>query len=272
MRKLALSAAFICAFGAQAVAWGPEGHSTVAEIAQRRSLASIASWADNVRFFRPNTANWHFVDMPIASTAYDPQRDCKADPKKGDCVIAELDRLRNDLRCAKDDAAKAEALKFAVHFVGDIHQPLHTVSDAIGGNTIAVDVFMRGQKSCSGKCEPEHMASNFHKAWDSDLINKMVWDWGNYVDRLEDGWLKSAEAKQEAAETAPVDHATIVEWAEETHKDAIAVWNLRPADNVLTDDYLNKVVPVLDHQLGIAGLRLARFLNRAYASEQCPVH
>ena len=118
MRKLALSAAFICVFGAQAVAWGPEGHSTVAEIAQRRlspqaaamverllgkgdSLASIASWADNVRFLRPTTANWHFVDMPIASTTYDPERDCKPDPKKGDCVIAELDRLRNDCAAAK---------------------------------------------------------------------------------------------------------------------------------------------------------------------------
>ncbi len=50
------------------------------------------------------------------------------------------------------------------------------------------------------------------------------------------------------------------------------MWNLRPADNVLTDDYLNKVVPVLDRQLGRAGLRLARFLNQAYASRSCPVH
>ena len=106
----------------------------------------------------------------------------------------------------------------------------------------------------------------------SDLINKMVWDWGNYVDRLEDGWLKSADAKREAADRAPIDHATFVKWAEETHKDAIVVWNLRPADNVLTDDYLNKVVPVLDRQLGRAGLRLARFLNQAYASRSCPVH
>jgi hypothetical protein len=48
-------------------------------------------------------------------------------------------------------------------------------------------------------------------------------------------------------------------------------WNLRPADNVLDDTYLNAVVPVLDRQLGLGGLRLARFLNQAYASQSCPV-
>ena len=289
MRKLVMSAALIWGLAAPAVAWGPEGHSIVAEIAQRRlspqaaamverllgpggSVAAVASWADNVRFFRPVTANWHFVDMPIASTTYEPQRDCEPYPKKGDCVIAELDRLRNDLRCAKDDAAKLEALKFAVHFVGDIHQPLHTVGDAVGGNAIAVDVFMRGQKSCSGKCDPDHMPSNFHKAWDSDLINKMVWDWGAYVDRLEGGWLKSADARHEQDANAPIDHATIVNWAEQTHKAAEQVWELRPANNVLDDNYLNAVLPVLDRQLGVAGLRLARFLNQAYASQSCPVH
>ncbi|MGH9807625.1 MAG: S1/P1 nuclease, partial [Terriglobia bacterium] len=202
MRKTALSAVLLCLFGTQALAWGPEGHSVVAEIAQRRlsphaekmvkrllgrghSLAAVASWADDERSKRPETSNWHFVDMPLSATTYDPQRDCKDDPKKGDCVIAELDRLRNDLRCAKDNDARAEALKFAVHFVGDIHQPLHTVLEEHGGNGIAVDVFMRGIKACSGKCEPQHMASNFHKAWDEDLINMVVWDWGAYVDRLE---------------------------------------------------------------------------------------
>ena len=287
MRTLVLSAALVCGLSAQGLAWGPEGHSVVAEVAQRRlspqatkmvehllgeggSLASIASWADNVRVLRPSTANWHFVDLPLASDSYDPQRDCKADTKKGDCVVAELDRLRDELRCAKDDAGKREALKFAVHFLGDIHQPLHTVGDAVGGNAIKVDVFMRGQKNCGGPCELTHMSSNFHKAWDGDLINKMVWDWGAYVDRLEDGWLKSADAKPEQDASAPIDHAAIVKWAEETHKAAEKVWNLKPANNVLDDNYLNTVAPVLDRQLGLAGLRLARFLNQAYASQSCP--
>src|SRR5262245_39018333 len=72
-----------------ACAWGQEGHSIIAEIAQRRlspqataevarllgpnhSLASIASWADDIRDERPETYNWHFVDLPITDDHYDP--------------------------------------------------------------------------------------------------------------------------------------------------------------------------------------------------------
>jgi len=146
-----------------ALAWDQEGHSIVAEIAQRRlnaaaaqeveqmlgrgySLASVASWADDVRETAPETYNWHFVDMPIGSSQYDPATQCAPDPK-GDCVVAELDRLKSELRCAPD-AQKLDALKFAVHFVGDIHQPLHTVAEEAGGNGINVDVYMRGLATC----------------------------------------------------------------------------------------------------------------------------
>jgi hypothetical protein len=117
MRTLALSAAFACAFASHALAWGQEGHSIVAEVAQRRlspeaarmverllgrghSLASVASWADDVRDMRPETSNWHFVDIPLAAPKYDAARDCKNDPKYGFCIVAELDRLRRELRCA----------------------------------------------------------------------------------------------------------------------------------------------------------------------------
>ena len=292
MRALILSVGFTCLFGVQASAWGPEGHSIVAEIAQRRlspeaaakietllgkahSLASVASWADDVRGERPETYNWHFVDIPINIRAYDEKRHCKdKDKDLNDCIVNELDRLRNELRCAPTDDAKAEALKFTVHFLGDLHQPLHTVDEYLGGNEIKVDVFMRGL-TCTGKCEPEHIASNFHKAWDEDLIKKVVWNWGAYVERLEAGWLAGAEAKQESPDNAKlpaIDHAMIVKWAEEAHKAAATVWNLRPAGNVLDDRYLREVLPVLDRQLSVAGLRLARFLNAAYAPGACPVH
>jgi hypothetical protein len=117
----------------QAWAWGQEGHSIVAEIAQRRlnaqaldhvrallkgaSLASVASWADDVRGARQDTYNWHFVDIPLADDTYDPSRDCKLDPHKGDCAVAELARLKRDLVCAPTDEIKAEALKFTVHLL-----------------------------------------------------------------------------------------------------------------------------------------------------------
>src|SRR4030088_2497201 len=179
-RRLALSAALSCTLLAPALAWGPEGHSIVAEIAQRRlrpdaaalvasllgpghSLASIASWADDMRDERPETANWHFVDIPINVRAYDPGRDCVASKKSGDCIILELGRGKTDLNCASGDK-KIEALKFAVHFLGDLHQPLHTVDELTGGNEVKVDIFMRGL-TCTAKCEPTRLSTNFHPAW-----------------------------------------------------------------------------------------------------------
>lgn len=283
MRSLILAAAFTCAFIGQALAWGQEGHSIVAEIAQvrlsgpaaqmiqqllkGRSLASVASWADDERDTHPETAGWHFVDIPLDVDTYDHDRYCA----KNDCIVAALNKLRSDLRCTRGDA-QVEALKFAVHFVGDLHQPLHTVSEKKGGNDIDVDVFMRGLATCP-TCTAAHVRINFHAAWDVTLIERTAWNWGAYVDRLENSWLTTAQAKAEdpAASQPAVGEDTFIKWAGEAHRAARAVWYLRPADDVLDDRYLRDVLPVLDRQLGVAGLRLARLLNAAYASSQCPI-
>jgi hypothetical protein len=200
---------------------------------------------------RPDTYNWHFVDIPIHSDNYQSSRDCKADVK-GDFVVNELTRLQNDLRCTSG-AQQVEALKFTVHFVGDIHQP---VLEARGGNNIPVTLLMRGRKSCTGECKPVPVRTNFHAAWDNGLILQTVWDWGAYVDLLNGGLLKSTEAKQ-----PDIDGGKPADWAIETHKAAQKIWNLRPSGEPLDDDYYNQVAPILDRQLGIAGLRLARFLK-----------
>jgi hypothetical protein len=260
------------------MAWDQEGHSIVAEIAQKRlqpdaadavtkllggrSLASVASWADDVRDNWPDTYNWHFVDIPIHEDHYTPERDCAASTQ-GDCIVQELTRLRTELRCG---VHKDEALKFAVHFVGDIHQPLHTVLEARGGNDIPVALTMRGRKSCKGECKPVPPVSNFHAAWDSGMIRQTVWAWGGYVDVLEDAWLTSAEAKQ-----PDLDGGTPEAWAEETHKVAQKMWALLAAKAALDDEYYKQAVPIIDRQLAVGGLRLARFLNEAYASKAaCP--
>src|SRR4051794_26327152 len=98
MRLTARCALAASAPAHHAWAWGQEGHSIVAEVAQRRlepepsrkvkailggevSLASVASWADDVRGARPETYNWHFVDIPLAADAYDPARDCRPGDK-----------------------------------------------------------------------------------------------------------------------------------------------------------------------------------------------
>jgi nuclease S1 len=283
MKTLVLSVAFACALIQQAGAWGEEGHSIVAEVAQQRlsvpaaaivqrllkgrSLASVASWADDVRTERPETSNWHFVDIPLARLKYSEPRDCRANAQKGDCIVKALSRLKNDLRCTTGDN-QVEALKFSVHFIGDIHQPLHTVDDQTGGNELQVDVFMRGMTTCTDKntCKAVHAPMNFHAVWDSGLINKTTWNWGAYVNRLEDGWLMSVDANRPG-----IDGGTPADWANQSHEAALTIWHARPTDEVLDDRYYREMLPTLDRQLGMAGLRLAKFINDAFGSDQCPV-
>lgn len=280
-----LVACLLLAVPSLAWAWGQEGHSIIAEIAQRRltpdstaevqrllgsnhSLASVASWADDERDVRPETYNWHFVDMRLAADKYVPSIDCHPHDmaQKGDCIIAELERLKNELRCADNDDKKRDALKFAVHFVGDIHQPLHTVLDMIGGNTLQVTANMSGALLCQGQpCKPIFVRINLHAVWDTTLIQRTAWNWGSYVDRLETGWVG-------ANASAGRDGGSLTDWAEGAHAEAKKVWGLVPANRVLDDNYYQAVLPILDQQLGLAGLRLARFLNEAYASTACPRH
>ena len=91
--------------------------------------------------------------------------------------------------------------------------------------------------------------------------------WGSYVDRLEQGWLKTP-----AAQKPGIDGGVPADWAVETHAAAQTVWNLLPANHVIDDAYSQNALPVLDRQLSVAGLRLARVLNDAYASSECTSH
>jgi len=279
LRRQLLLAMLCSCTSFSAWAWGQEGHAVVAEIAQRRlspaataavehllgrghSLAAVASWADDMREARPETYRWHFVSIPRAAPTYEAARDCAA-TTRGDCVVAQLERLKNDLRCAATADLRRDALRYAVHFVGDIHQPLHAVGDERGGNLLMVRVEWRGL-TCLAKCVPKRIDANFHAVWDSHLINSVAWNWGAYVNRLEGGWLAGAEAR-----AADADGGSAADWANATHTQGQAVWDLVPPTRVLDDSYFQQVLPVVDRQLGLAGLRLARFLNEAYETRAC---
>lgn len=274
--RMALAAAAIAMTPAHSFAWGEYGHSTVAEITQKRltpvargevekllgggSLAAASSWADDWRPSHPETYNWHFVDIPIAKSTYEPATECKDDPQKGDCLVAELDRLRNDLRCASTDDAKTQALRFAVHFVGDMGQPWHTVAEKRGGNDIKVTITYPGVRGS------KPVDTNIHSAWDQGLLERSAWNWGAVEARIEDGWLKST-----AAMAPDVATGTPTEWAVTTHTVAQKVYAMTPANGELDKTYFDAALPIIDQQLGLSGLRLARFLNDAYASAECPV-
>jgi hypothetical protein len=97
-------------------------------------LVLDSNWADEIRDQQRDTGRWHFVDIPLTAPGYDPRRDC---PDRA-CVVAQIE---NDMRILGDrrlsDGARAEALRFLIHFVADVHQPLHAEDNGDrGGNQV----------------------------------------------------------------------------------------------------------------------------------------
>jgi predicted secreted acid phosphatase len=266
-----------------AAAWGQEGHSIVAEIGERRldakareavanilgpgtSLASVSSWADGYRADHRETARWHFVDMARARQVYDPAVDCRLDEKEGDCTVNALERLREVLACGTNEAARRDALKFAVHFVGDIHQPLHAAGELRGGNDQKITGKVHTATCGRPGCEVTVSAPNLHSLWDGELIRWTVYDWGTYVERLEERVLKGNDFQMKVVNEKPED------WAMQSHAIAAMVWPTvsASAPMVIDDAYYQRVLPVLDQQLALGGVRLARYLNDAF-SASCPL-
>ena len=260
-RAILLTFLFALAPLDQAASWGASGHSIVAEIAQRRlhpqvlariedllggavSLASIASWADDLAQRRPDTVNWHFVNIPYAATDYDPGRDCKPTPK-GDCVINAIARSRAMLENrSAPKQQRAEALMLLIHFVGDVHQPLHAIDrNDEGGNKVAVTFF--------------DAPMSLHAVWDIGLIEKRTYDWGQYVTMLESDWLPGKDIRA-------LQHGTPVDWALEAHAAAVDVAYVLSADLKLGDAYYQRSLPTVDRQLALAAIRLAHLLNETF--------
>ena len=253
--------------------WGREGHEIVASLAQTRltenakngirslmgdaSLASISNWPDDVRPDRDETYNWHFVDIPKDASGFSDERDCFLPNSRHqgsatdhhNCVVDRIEifeKVLSESNSSRDD--RIEALKFLVHFVGDVHQPMHAIGEAAGGNGIAVTEFgsiQCGRHSCS-----------LHGAWDTGLIEHTGMPRDAYVAHLE----KLTADEHLTATGTPED------WANESHRDAQSAWL---ADGAQVDEnYYQKVIKVVDRRLALAGLRLAAVLNEAFALVQ----
>jgi hypothetical protein len=238
----------------QAWAWGSEGHRIIADIAWDHlnpaalrslrpflgdnDLASISTWADDVRNDRPETGPWHYVDIPPDSDGYDPKY-CPDD----NCAVARINQFARILGDpGQPFAARSEALKFLVHLVGDLSQPFHAMADARGGNGIPVTVF--GSAQCG------EYPCNLHSVWDTELILHTGIREHRYVRDLE---------QRIAADHLRAGSADPVAWANDSLQLARQAW-VQPQTNIDQAYYLRER-PVVDRQLALAGLRLARLLN-----------
>jgi len=178
--------AWSCAPGAWA--WGPQGHRTVGAIADRllsptahaavtrllqgdldkfgnpsgrTTLESVAVWADEVRGTPADHPRWHYDNVPVCGTV--PKARYCAD---GQCNSEELKRLSAVLADPyAAPRARNEALKWIVHLVGDLHQPLHAADNADGGGS-RVLVALQGVRT--------HGRENLHRAWDSALVQRAL--------------------------------------------------------------------------------------------------
>ena len=153
-----------------------------------------------------------------------------------------------------DRADRATALKFLVHFVGDVHQPLHASAIERGGNGILVRVF--GSDTC-GSDPARPSPCNLHSVWDTLLLAHRGLD-----DRALAAVLEQ-RVRGENLLNKPV--GTPAEWAMESLVISNAI--LLPQQGNVDEAYYAKQIGVVEQRLALAGARLAQVLNRALTAQ-----
>jgi len=238
---------------APALFWYDLGHRIVADIAERRltpeaargvrdilggqRMSDAAVWADNIKQYRHDADPLHYVNIPLGATSYDSARDCPS----GKCIIAAIAADRQVLaNAAASPLDRAEALRFLIHFIGDLHQPLHVADDNDRGGNRRV-VWLEGD------------SMNLHQVWDGELLYHVGMDEATYLPRL--------ERKMDTMNLALLERGTVVDWAMEGHRIAVEHAYKIPRDGRLSAAYLEENKPLIDHALIAAGVRLARVLN-----------
>ncbi len=245
-----------------AQAWGSQGHQVVANLAQAQlsakakrevdrllaqepgeTLASISTWADEHR--SPATAAWHYVNFPKNSCTYSAERDCP----DGQCVVAAIDRQRDILASNSADEVRLRALKYIVHLVADVHQPLHAgYAEDRGGNSYQLQAFMRG--------------TNLHAFWDSGLIRALDQDAEGMTARLGSSNV-SAARRQELERAGGTFNAA--QAAEESCR-IVGQPGFYPG-RLVDQAYIQRFTPHMEQRLQLAGARLASLLNQALQSK-----
>lgn len=252
LRNILLSG--ICCFNVlAAAAWGQKGHDVTAFIAENhltpstkavvdsildgKSIIYWANWMDNASHTPEYnySRTWHYKNIDADQT-YENAPDHQA----GNVVTAlrrEIDILRNP-KSDKED--KALALKMIVHFVGDMHQPMHMGHQSdLGGNKVEIKYF--------------DSPVNLHSLWDSRLpeaAHKWSYtEWQQQLDRLSE------------QEEADVVAGNIDTWAKQSYLISKDIYDSTPKGTKASYDYIAAWTPVVEQQFLNGGLRLAFILN-----------
>lgn len=238
------------------ISWGVVGHKTVATIASNHltpkarlmvksllgdtAMADISSWADQILKEGPfkNTAPRHYINAPLGLSYPNFVQEIKNQPQEN--VYKAVTQCEKDLQDPTlSQQKKLEALKFIVHFVGDLHQPMHVSrAEDKGGNTIQLQF--------------EGQGTNMHSLWDSKLIAKegksfdqMALDYDTATPQQIKAWQKDE----------------LLKWLYESYQISSQLYPEIEQNNKLGDEYHAKYMPVVQQRILKAGIRLAGLLN-----------
>ncbi len=255
-----------------AQAWSRYGHETIGHLAERHlspeareavdallgdeSLGSVAAWADQVRPERRDTAPYHYVSGPRGVLI--PRHEDLHLPQ-GTVYTAILMYRDQLLDASLDRSTRIEALKFLVHFVGDVHQPLHTgFADDLGGNRF--EVIYRNEPF------------NIHRYWDLNIIEPRLdtfnsKEYAAYLDDQfsqveKDLWIAQDDPEPWVVESRRFLFAGLYPVPQQYEYES-GKMRADPIP-VMDDTYRSVWMPSAEVQIARAGLRLAGLLNAVF--------
>lgn len=248
----------------QAWAWGQQGHRVTGQIAENylteqskqqltkimgaETLAESATYPDEMRsspeLFWQKTANpYHYVTLSDGEHYHSHDA-----PAVGDAVTA-LKKYTQILQNPQSSLAdKQLAVRFVVHLIGDLHQPLHVGSkarDDQGGNKVKVKYFGKD--------------SNLHKVWDSEMIDTQQLSYTEQATIL-NRYITSADVKNWSS-------IQVKQWIAESATQREATY---PANLELSYDYNFQHLPTVKIRLQQAGVRIGSYLNAVFAGQNIP--
>jgi len=257
MKKLLLVVAAFCSFQ-YCFAYGTTGHRVVAEIAQRhltrharkelkkligdQQLAYWANWPDFIKSDTTGTwkkaSMWHYIDLPGHLSKE--QFVSKLKALHGENLYTQIAAMEAQLKDKSQPKEQREiALRFLIHFLGDLHQPLHVGRDEDqGGNKIKVTWFGR--------------STNLHAVWDEALVDFQQYSYTEYATVLN----VASKTQENAWVNSPM-----ADWFYESHELADKVYDNTPDGSKLSFAYNYRFVNELNEELTKGGLRLAKILN-----------
>jgi S1/P1 Nuclease len=250
------------------------------------AFADSSTWADDERTIRPDTSTWHYLDIPRGASQADARKFCAPEGCVTSAIEAQLAILRDTTASAR---ARGEALRFLIHFVGDMHQPLHlTTNNDRGGNCVPVEFF--GFKPLETNPQKEDYRPNLHSVWDTDIVEHF--SQGQTPQQAADALETKLRVQSISWQSKSID---VQAWAWESHRIAEgSAYGKLPTkirieapkrvatcadDNHISarmlalheqvdESYQAAAEPVVEEQLMKAGVRLAMLLNNLWPSRK----